>query len=492
MSQYVLSIDQSTQGTKAILLNEAGNLDAVVTLPHRQIVDEHGWVEHDPAEILRNTIEAVRLVIGQAGIERSKVCVIGISNQRETALVWDRDTGEPIYNAIVWQCARGTRICEEIAAGGKADSVRESTGLALSPYFSAAKIAWILRNVPDAREKAEAGKLCCGTVDTWLVYKLTGGSVFRTDYSNAARTQLFNIRELKWDPFLLKLFDIPEKCMPEVTDTNGDFGKTDFDGFLCEPVPIRSAIGDSNGALFGQGCLYPGMTKATYGTGSSVMMNIGSNPAESGLVVTSIAWCLDGRVTYVFEGNINYSGAVVTWLKDDMHLIESAGETEALARKANPDDTTYLVPAFSGLGAPYWDSHAKAALTGMTRTTGRNEVVKAGLECIAYQITALIKAMEAGSGTPIAQLRADGGATKNAYLMQFQSDISAKPVSIPEHEELSGIGAAYIAGLAAGLYTEDQLFDGRAAREYLPRMSEDERRRKYDGWEDAVRSVVTE
>lgn len=492
MARYVLSIDQSTQGTKALLLDEKGDLACVSALPHRQIVDERGWVEHDPAEILRNTFQAVRDVCGKAGVSPADIAVAGISNQRETALVWDRKTGEPVYNAIVWQCSRGAKICEELAATGAEEPVRTRTGLALSPYFSAAKIAWVLRSVPGAREKADNGELCCGTVDTWLLYQLTKLSTFATDYSNAARTQLFNIRELRWDRHLCDLFGIPMECLPRVVDTNAHFGTTDFDGFLPEEIEIRSAIGDSNGALFGQGCLYPGMTKATYGTGSSVMMNIGDKPKESGLVVTSIAWGLDGKIAYVFEGNINYSGAIITWLKDDLKLISSPGETEILARQANPDDRTYLVPAFSGLGAPYWDSEARAALIGMSRTTGRAEVVKAGLEAIAYQITALLRAMEEGSGTPIAQLRADGGATKNGYLMQFQADMSAKPVSIPQHEELSGIGAAYIAGLAAGLYTQEQLFGESSSKEYLPHMSAEERSAKYEGWEHAVEKVLTD
>lgn len=492
MADYVLSIDQSTQGTKAMLLDDKGELVCVQALPHKQIVNERGWVEHDPEEILENTCAAVRAVCEQAGAAPQDIRVVGISNQRETALVWDRATGEPVYNAVVWQCSRGAKICEELASQGVEESVRDRTGLALSPYFSAAKIAWILRNVPGAREKADKGGLCCGTVDTWLLYRLTNLKTFATDYSNAARTQLFNIRDLQWDAHLCSLFGIPQQCLPEVVDTNARFGKTDFGGFLPEPVEIRSAIGDSNGALFGQGCLYPGMTKATYGTGSSVMMNIGTELKTSGVVVTSIAWALDGKVSYVFEGNINYSGAIITWLKDDLKLITSPAETEALAKSANPDDTTYLVPAFSGLGAPYWDSDARAAISGMSRTTGRAEIVKAGLDAIAYQITALIRAMEDGSRSPIAQLRVDGGATKNAYLMQFQADMAAKPVCVPRHEELSGIGAAYIAGLAANIYTQEQLFGGAPAKEYVPHMTEEERSKKYAGWQAAVDRVLAD
>jgi len=490
MERYVLGIDQSTQGTKALLFNGHGELVCRTDLPHRQIINEKGWVEHDPEEIWANTLQVVRDLVEKAGIDRAQLAALGISNQRETAVVWDKQTGKPVYNAIVWQCARAVDITDEIEQQGLAETVRGKTGLQLSPYFSAAKFAWIFRHTEGVREAAAAGKIAVGTVDSWLVWNLTHGARHQTDYSNAARTQLFNIHTLDWDEELLSLFGIDRSCMAQVTDSDGDFGSTDFDGYLDAPIPICGVLGDSNGALFGQGCHAPGMTKTTYGTGSSIMMNIGTEPVLSDRgVVTSIAWSRGGRTEYVMEGNINYSAAVVTWLKDDMKLIDSPAETEACARAAHPGDTTYLVPAFSGLGAPYWDSKATAVLCGMTRMTGRNEVIRAALDCIAYQIAAVVKAMEESAGVTIGELRADGGPTRNAYLMQFQSDLLGIPVRVPNAEELSGIGAAYMAGLSAGIYT-DEVFGVLHSTAHEPSMPEDVRQQKYRGWEDAVRLVL--
>ncbi len=489
MGKYVLGIDQSTQGTKALLFDEEGQLLCRSDLPHRQIIDERGWVEHDLEEIYRNTVQVVKNLVEKAGINKSELAVVGISNQRETAACWNKRTGKPMYNAVVWQCARGAAICEELEKKGFAPAVKERTGLPLSPYFSAAKLAWIFRNVGGVQEMAEKGEIACGTIDSWLVYRLTGGRCFRTDYSNASRTQLFNIRTLCWDGELLKLFGINRSCMAEVTDSDGDYGMTDFDGYLDQPIPIRGVLGDSHGALFGQGCLEKGMVKATYGTGSSIMMNIGENPVFSDLgVVTSLAWSMSGRVNYVLEGNINYTGAVITWLQKDLKLIASAGETEALAKNAHSEDTTYLVPAFSGLGAPYWDSRAKAMICGMTRTTGKAEIVKAALDCIAYQIADIITAMSEASGVKIGELRVDGGPTKNAYLMQFQSDILDIPVKIPDAEELSGIGAAYAAGISAGIYSWE-IFGRTKRTAYSPDMEETVRRARYCGWKEAVQMV---
>ncbi len=487
MSRYVLGIDQSTQGTKALLFDETGKLICRSDLPHRQMIDARGWVEHDLNEIYKNTVQVVKDLVEKAGIDKSELAVVGISNQRETAACWNKETGEPVYNAIVWQCARGAAICEEIEKQGYAEMVRERTGLRLSPYFSAAKLAWIFRNVDGVKALAGEGKIACGTIDSWLVYKLTKGKRFQTDYSNASRTQLFNIRTLAWDEELLRIFDIDRSCMAQVTDSDGDYGETDFDGYLDKPIPIRGVLGDSHGALFGQGCLKKGMIKTTYGTGSSIMMNIGETPVFSDIgVVTSLAWSMGGKVNYVLEGNINYTGAVITWLKDDLGLISSAGETEKLAKSANPTDTTYLVPAFSGLGAPYWDSRAKAVISGMTRTTRKAEIVRAALDCIAYQITDNIRAMSEASGIKIEELRVDGGPTKNGYLMQFQSDLLDIPVKIPDSEELSGIGAAYAAGLASGLYTQE-VFGTLKRTVYQPQMQEEERGQKYQGWKEAVK-----
>lgn len=489
--KYLLSIDQSTQGTKALLFDEEANLLKRMDKAHEQLINEKGWVSHDPMEIYRNTIGVAGKLIAEAGINPELIYGVGISNQRETALVWDKETGEPVSKAIVWQCARGVEICERIESQGHADMIRRHTGINLSPYFPASKIAWILENEPDAKEKAEKGILCYGTVDTWLVYKLTGGKSYKTDYSNASRTQLFNIFQLKWDEEICALFGIDVDDLAEVCDSDSHFGDTDFEGILPRPVPIHGVLGDSHGALFGQGCLKPGMMKTTYGTGSSIMMNIGEKPvlSEHG-VVTSLAWSMNGKVNYVLEGNLNYTGAVITWLKNDLKIISSPGETQQIAESAVQDDQLYLVPAFSGLGAPYWDSRATAALTGMTRTTTKAEVVRAGLECIAYQIADIIKAMCKDASVMVKELRVDGGPTRNAYLMQFQSDIADVAVTVPDAEELSGIGPAYAAGLALGIWDE-AIFNKIKREEYNPRMDAHKREEKYIGWKKAVSNILT-
>ena len=450
--QYIISIDQSTQGTKALLFDSAGSLIWRVDQAHRQIIDEKGWVSHDPMEIYQNIIAVTARLLEETQIDRDKVAGVGISNQRETSLAWNRITGEPVGLAVVWQCARAADLCDQVAAAGHGEKIRRKTGMNLSPYFPASKIAWILRNVEGARELSDAGKLCHGTIDSWVIYKLTGKASYKTDFSNASRTQLFNIFDLKWDEEICGIFGIDPKNLPEVCDSNSNFGETDFDGVLPHSVPIHGVLGDSHGALFGQGCLEPGMMKSTYGTGSSIMMNIGEIPVLSTHgVVTSLAWSIDGKVNYVLEGNLNYTGAVITWLKDDLKMIQSPEETQSLAEQAAADDPLYLVPAFSGLGAPYWDSRATAMLTGMTRTTGRAEVVRAGLECIAYQIQDVIEAMSEDSQVKVHELRVDGGPTKNAYLMQFQSDIAGIDVQVPDSDELSGMGPAFAAGMALGL-----------------------------------------
>lgn len=489
--QYIISIDQSTQGTKALLFDEGGSLIRRTDKSHEQIINEKGWVSHDPAEIYRNTIEVVRRLVDEAGIDKEKITGLGISNQRETSLAWDKESGDPIGQAIVWQCARAADICERVESQGKAELIRQKTGMNLSPYFPASKIAWILENVEGAKEKADKGQICHGTIDSWLIYKLTGGKEYKTDYSNASRTQLFNIFDLKWDEEICGLFGIDPANMAEVCDSDSEFGWTDFEGFLPKPIPIHGVLGDSHGSLFGQGCLRPGMIKSTYGTGSSIMMNIGEKPVLSTHgVVTSLAWSMGGKVNYVLEGNLNYTGAVITWLKDDLKLIQSPGETEELAREAIRDDQLYLIPAFSGLGAPYWDSHAAAAIVGMTRTTGKAEVVRAGLECIAYQITDIVKAMSEDAGVTVGELRVDGGPTRNGYLMQFQSDIVEAAVQVPDSEELSGIGPAYAAGLALGVWDE-HIFEKLNRTKYEPKMAKGERDHKYAGWKQAVARVLS-
>lgn len=456
MGKYILSIDQSTQGTKALLFDDKGALLCRTDKPHRQIINDKGWVEHDLNEIYANTLQVVKDLVSKAGIDKAEIVALGISNQRETSAYWSRKTGEPLYNAIVWQCARGAAICEGLEKQGYSETVYRKTGIKLSPYFPAAKLAWIFQNVAGVSERSKAGEIAVGTIDSWLVWKLTNGERHQTDYSNASRTQLFNINSLEWDNDLLKIFGLDKNCMAEVTDSDGDFGATDFDGWLDRKIPICGVLGDSHGALFGQGCLNTGMIKTTYGTGSSIMMNTGDKPVFSDAgIVTSLAWKIGGKVNYVLEGNINYTGAVITWLKDGLKLIASPGETESLARAAKRNDHTYLVPAFSGSGAPYWDSHASACIVGMTRSTGKNEIVKAALDCIVYHITDIVEAMRASSGITISGLRVDGGPTRNKYLMQFQSDMLNIPVRVPDAEELSGIGAAYCAEISVGLYGDD-------------------------------------
>lgn len=489
---YIISVDQSTQGTKALLFNREGKLCVRTDLPHRQIVNEQGWVSHDGEEIYQNTIQVIKNILDQAKVSPDDVEGIGISNQRETAIMWDRETGRPVDYAIVWQCARATEICERKEIEDIAEWVRLRTGLKLSPYFTAAKICWLLENTEGAAKKAREHKLCHGTMDSYLVYRLTKGEVYATDYSNASRTQLYNIFNLYWDQEICKAFGIDVENLPEVKDSNACFGYTDCEGLFKEPIPIHAVMGDSHAALFGQNCRLDGMTKVTYGTGSSIMMNIGHTPIlSSNGLVTSLAWGLNGKPEYVLEGNLNYTGAVISWLKDNVKLIESASETEALANEASKEDGLYLIPAFSGLGAPYWDSSVRAAIIGMDRTTGKAEIARAALESIAYQITDVVKAMERDSQKKIEVLRVDGGPTRNQYLMQFQSDIVGSEVAISRIEELSGLGAAFMAGMSLGLWGEE-IFDTMKWNRVSPRMDDSDSKRKYEGYLSAVSLIRTD
>ena len=490
-NKYLISIDQSTQGTKALLFSEKGELCARADLAHRQIVNEQGWVSHDGEEIYQNTMQVIRNVLEREQVSPEDVAGIGISNQRETAIMWDRETGQPLDHAVVWQCARAAKICERKEIQEMAEQVRLRTGLKLSPYFTAAKICWLLENAAGAGEKAKRHKVCHGTIDSYLVYRMTKGEVYATDYSNASRTQLFNIFALKWDEEICRAFGIDVDNLPEVRDSNSCFGYTDCEGLFARPVPIHAVMGDSHAALFGQNCRSDGKTKVTYGTGSSIMMNIGTAPilSRNGLV-TSLAWGLNGRPEYVLEGNLNYTGAVISWLKDDVKLIASAAETEALANEANQDDRLYLVPAFTGLGAPYWDSSARAAIIGMDRTTGKAELTRAALESIAYQITDIVRAMEKDSQKRIESLRVDGGPTKNRYLMQFQSDVTGSEVAISTIEELSGTGAAFMAGMALGLWGEE-IFDTISWKQVTPQMAQEVREKKFAGYRNAVGLIRT-
>lgn len=490
MGHYILAVDQSTQGTKGLLFDERGTLLARADRPHRQILNEQGWVSHDLNEILANTLAVCREAAEKAGAARQEIAALAISNQRETTCAWDRATGEPVCEAVVWQCARAADIAARRTA--HADEIRRRTGLNLSPYFPAAKMAWILENVPAATRLAGTGRLALGTVDSWLLFRLCRERPHRTDYSNASRTQLFNLHTLRWDETLCTLFGVPAAALPEVCMSDSCFGTTDLGGWLEKPIPVHAVLGDSHGALLGQDCRRPGQFKATYGTGSSVMMHIGETPRFStGGLVTSIAWGLEGRVSYVLEGNLNYTGAVMTWLRQEIGLIRTDAEASQLALQANPNDRTYFVPAFTGLGAPYWDSHATGMFTGITRTTGRAELAKACLDCIAYQITDLVEQMRRDSGVPADVLRADGGPTASAYLMQLQADLAGASVQVPALQELSGMGAACAAGLALGLYDEGAVF-GRVRRTcYTPQMAPARRAQLYAGWQDAVRRVLT-
>lgn len=481
MKHHILAIDQSTAGTKAFVLDDAGSLLARADRPHRQIVSPEGWVSHDAMEIYNNVLAVVGEVVEKSGIAPDSLAAVGISNQRETALVWDVSTGLPVEHAVVWQCARGQAYCTQVAH--RAEEIRQRTGLQLSPYFSAAKIAWLLDNAGSASKSG----LRAGTMDSWLLYKLAG--VHKTDYSNASRTQLFNIHTLSWDAELCTLFGVDAAMLPQVCDSNSHFGSTDFAGFLPVPIPIYAVMGDSHAALYGQGCHQPGMVKITYGTGSSIMMHTGEKPVISthGLV-TSLAWGISGRVDYVLEGNINYSAAVMKWLVEDVQLLEHARDAGALAEQADPADTSYLVPAFTGLGAPHWKSDAKAMLCGMTRMTGKAEIVRAAEDSIAHQIADVVDAMCSEAPFDVEALRADGGATGDGYLMQFQSDILGLPVWVPDTAELSAFGAAYMAGMKAGLYS-DAVWQKAARHEYAPQMEEKVRTTKRAGWQQALKLV---
>lgn len=488
--KYILSIDQSTQGTKALLLDAQGALICRRDVAHQQIISDLGWVSHDPREIYANTVEAVRRVISAAGIDAGEIVALGISNQRETSVCWDKHTGMPIAHAIVWQCGRAKELCQRVADAGWSEQIRKATGIPISPFFPASKFAWLIESTPGAKQKAQRHELRFGTIDAWLVSCMTSGKSYKTDYSNASRTQLFNIHTLSWDPEICAAFGLDARDLPEVTDSDACFGETDLEGILPKKIPILGVLGDSHGALFGQGCLKEGMAKATYGTGSSIMMNIGTTPIESknGLV-TSLAWKYRGQVSYVMEGNLNYTGAVIRWLEKDLGLVASATETQKLAESAHPDDTTYLVPAFTGLGAPYWDNDARALICGITRLTGKAELVKAGLDCIAYQITDIVQAMEQDTGRKLAQLRVDGGPTRNSYLMQLQSDLLDAKVLIPRREELSGLGVGYLAGISAGVYHES-IFETMDVGAFCPTMPPQLRQEKYSGWKKAVRLTL--
>lgn len=489
----ILAIDQSTQGTKALLFDAEGNFVEKASRPHEQYVNEAGWVEHDAEEIMTNVLACSRDVCKKAGVEAGEVRAVGISNQRETCLAWDRERREPLARAIVWQCGRAKDVCDEMSArSGVAERVAELSGMALSPYFSAAKLAWLLRNADGVAAAAEAGTLCLGTIDSWLVFKLSEEHAFATEPSNACRTQLLDIRTGAWSSELCEAFGVPMAALAEVKPSDSVFGHTTMGGLFAEPVPICGVLGDSQAALAAQNCLEPGDTKATYGTGSSVMMQTGSElkQSQSGLV-SSIAWDFGGERSYVLEGNLNYTGATITWLKDQMGLIESPAEVEGVIAQANPADRAYFVPAFTGLGAPWWDTEATGLLTGVTRTTGRAEMVKACAESIPYQIADVLDALRADTGLEVGELRADGGVTANGYLMQFQADMAGADVVVSSLNELSAAGAGFVAGRSAGLFDHNVIYEKVERRAFKPAMGVDAVASKRAGWHLALKQATT-
>lgn len=494
MRSLVLAIDQSTQGTKALLFDDGGSVVGRASRPHKQHVNERGWVEHDPEEIMTNVLACARDVCKRAGAREGEVRAVGISNQRETCLAWDRARREPLHRAIVWQCGRAKGVCERVERErpGAAERVRELSGMNLSPYFSAAKMAWLLAEVPEVREAAAAGTLALGTIDSWLVFKLSEEHAFVTEPSNACRTQLLDIRTGAWSGELCEVFGVPAGALAQVVASDSVFGHTTMGGLFAEPVPICGVLGDSQAALAAQNCVRPGDVKATYGTGSSVMMQTGARLCESNNgLVASIAWDLGGQRSYVLEGNLNYTGAVISWLRDGMGLIGGPGEVEGLIAAANPQDHAYFVPAFTGLGAPWWDADAEGLLCGVTRTTGRAEMVKACAECIPYQVADVLDALRADTGLEVAELRADGGVTQNGYLMQFQADVADADVAVASLQELSAAGAAYVAGLSAGVWDSNVIYEALGRKVFAPAMAEEKRADKRAGWHAAVRRACS-
>lgn len=488
---YILSIDQSTQGSKALLLDGRGALVDIKSLPHRQYIDDRGFVEHDLEEIYQNVITLAGEMLAAHPEAREGIRALGISVQRETVACFSRGSLKPLCRAVVWQCARARDLIARPAIADKAAFIRKTTGLTLSEYFSSPKMAWLLENIPAVREAASAGDLCLCNMDAYLIARLTHGQSYATEPSNASRTMLMDIGTLKWSQELCDLFGIPMEALPKIADSDALFGMTDFEGVLEKPVPIYAAIGDSQGALFGHGALKKGQVKTTYGTGSSIMMNSGDTPSHCEVgVVNSVGFRRRGKTTYVLEGNINYSAGIISYLKDDMKLIASPAETEDLAKKAHPQDRCCFVPALSGLGAPWFDSSARGTIVGMSRLTGKNEIVRAALDSINLQVNDVLELLEMSSGIRIADLNVDGGATKNGFLMQRQADFSAVKVIVPRETELSGIGAGLMAGIACGLYDEEVLSRQEIVHTYTPKLDEDSRREWISRWHRAVNAAL--
>ena len=487
-NKLILALDQGTTSSRAIVFNHDGEIVNISQKPFEQIFPKPGWVEHDPNEIWSSQISVAAEVIAKTGINGKQIAAIGITNQRETTIVWDRETSEPIYNAIVWQDRRTAKYCDELKAKGHADMIHKKTGLVLDAYFSGTKVKWILDNVPGAREKAEQGKLCFGTVDTWLIWKLTNGKMFMTDVSNASRTLLLNIHTLEWDTELLELFDIPRAMLPEVKQSSEIYGETATTLFATK-IPIAGVAGDQQAALFGQLCTQPGMVKNTYGTGCFMLMNTGDKPVYSkNHLLTTVAWKINGKTTYALEGSVFVGGAAVQWLRDGAKMINTAEEVETLALKVPDNGGVYFVPALTGLGAPHWDQYARGAIVGITRGTTNAHIARATIEGRAYQVYDLVKAMEADFGKKGVELRVDGGAATNNLMMQFQSDLFDFKVIRPKTLETTALGAAYLAGLAIGYWesVDDLQKQWSIDREFNPEMPRNEVDQLVHNWDRAV------
>lgn len=488
MEKYIVSLDQGTTSSRAIIFNKDQKIIAVAQREFAQLYPKQGWVEHDPMEIWASQYGVLTEVIGKAGIEPENIEAIGITNQRETTVVWDKITGEPVYNAIVWQCRRTADICDQLVNEGYENYIRENTGLIVDAYFSGTKIKWILDHVEGVREKAEKGELLFGTIDTWLIWKLTQGRVHVTDYTNASRTMIYNIRELKWDKVLLEALDIPYSMLPEVRNSSDIYGYTQLFGGYS--IPIAGIAGDQQAALFGQACFEKGSVKNTYGTGCFLLMNIGEEfkLSQNGLL-TTIGIGINGRVEYAFEGSIFVGGAVVQWIRDELRLVHDAKDTEYYALKVKDNGGVYVVPAFVGLGAPYWDMYARGAILGLTRGANRNHIIRAALESIAYQSKDVIMAMEEDAKMPLTYLKVDGGASTNNFLMQFQSDIIGRSVGRPVITETTALGAAYLAGLAVGFWKDKSEIASKweIEREFVPSLEDEEQEKLYSGWKRAVK-----
>lgn len=487
--KYIIALDQGTTSSRAVLFDEQGQIKGIAQQEFTQIFPQSGWVEHDPEEIWITQSGVLTKVIQENKIKASDIAAIGITNQRETTVIWDRKTSQPVYNAIVWQDKRTAAICEDLKSKGLTDYVRQNTGLVIDSYFSATKVKWILDQSAEIRQRAEKGELAFGTIDTWLIWKLTGGKVLVTDYSNASRTMLYNIRDLKWDERMLKELSVPPSLLPEVKPSSHSFGTWTYDGVA---IPIAGIAGDQQAALFGQACFEPGMAKNTYGTGCFMLMNTGSKiqTSKNGLI-TTIAWGLDGKVEYALEGSVFIAGAAVQWLRDSMHLIDQSKDSEYFAAKALGSNEVYVVPAFAGLGAPYWDMYARGAIFGLTRDTGKDHIIKATLESLAYQTKDILNAMQEDAQLKLASLKVDGGASANNILMQFQADILGTEVERPEVIESTAMGAAYLAGIQIGLWKKEDIIKNRKIQKrFAAAMEESTREKLYKGWKKAVERTM--